>query len=400
MENIRKDEFLSRQPNYPELEESDIFYYNISNELYHLSAKSEIVKELPDALLRRMAVGVTGYLQDVVSDAGVWREFVNANRRLYGWSVPFHEMPEDYIDYELNREDVRFLVWYILTMSYEPARFKYPHDPMILDLADIWFDHLESTYDNAPAPTNYNLARGLELNDPDDSDAVFHLGQWLFLYCYLMTPAYSLTLDEIMGEPEMKKKDNFRVVRERLEQSMIEDPTGPLAFYIPEWLRLIVENKMPEVKKEPQGKIHPYYEKFTNATGGTTIKFFDTYESMNRFFIDSLGWEAATNHLPMMKESSDFVLMVDQHRGMLAARGVARCIAAPNNPYYDKEYAEQNAFRLLTERGLCPGDLLRRVIESGWLPDARFPETCDTQLVAENADFIARCYLQKYYRGD
>lgn len=400
MENIRKDEFLSRQPNYPELEESDIFYYNVTNDLYHLCGKSEIIKELPDTLLRRMSVGVAGYLQDIVSDAGIWREFVNANRHLYGWSVPFHEMPEDYIDYELNREDVRFLVWYIMAMSYEDARFRCPHDPMILDLADIWFDRLESIYDEAPVPTNYNLSRGLELNDPDDSDAVFHLGQWLFLYCYLMTPAYSLTLDEIMAEPEMRKKDNFHVVRERLEQSMIQDPTGPLAFYIPEWLRLIVENKMPETRKEAGAKIHPYYKRFTKATGGETIKFFDTYESMNNFFIDSLGWEAGTEHLPMMKGSSDFVLMVDEHRGMLAARDVARCIAAPSNPFYDKKYAEENAFRLLSERGLCPGDLLRRIINSGWLPDARFPGTCDTRLVAENADFIARCYLQKYYRGD
>ncbi|MDE6254840.1 MAG: DUF3843 family protein, partial [Muribaculaceae bacterium] len=136
------------------------------------------------------------------------------------------------------------------------------------------------------------------------------------------------------------------------------------------------------------------------ATGGKTVEFFDTYEALNKFFIEKLGWEAGEEHLPMMKGERDFVLMVNKYKGMLAARNVARCIASPENPYYDKDYAEKHAFDLLTVRGLCPGDLLRMIFENDWLPDARFPETEDTKLVKENRDFIARCYLQQFYVGD
>ena len=85
---------------------------------------------------------------------------------------------------------------------------------------------------------------------------------------------------------------------------------------------------------------------------------------------------------------------------MLVARNVARCLKTPLNPYYDAEYAKRHSFELLTERGACPGDLLQRACREGWLPDAKFPESGDYSLVAENQDFIARCYLQQYYRGD
>ncbi len=400
MENlISKQDFLAWQPKYPEITETDPYYWEFSNKLVEVAKDNSFYKELPQGVIKRVSLCLTGYLQDIVSDAGIWRSFVEANRKLYGWSVPFHDTPEEYIDYELNREDVRFLVWYAVAMGYEEKRDIYPHNVKLLELADLLFEYMESIYEEAPVPETYNISRGLDFNDQEDSKDIYRLGQWLFLHCYLITPAYSMTLGEIMSDPELRKQENLPMLHERLEQSMMQDPTGPLALFISEWLYLILNGKLLK-RKEEQGDIHPYYDRFTKATGGKTIAFFDTYESMNRFFIEKLGWEAGEEHLPMMKGERDFVLMVNKYKGMLAARNVARCIASPDNPFYDKEYAKNHAFDLLTIRGLCPGDLLRMIFENNWLPDARFPETDDTKLVGENGDFIARCYLQQYYVGD
>lgn len=396
---ISKQDFLAWQPKYPEITETDPYYWELANKLAEIAEESAIYPTLPQSVIKRMALCLTGYMQDIVSDAGIWRSFVEANRKLYGWSVPFHETPEEYIDYELNREDVRFLAWYALAMGYEEKRDIFPHDPMLLDLADIWFDHLESIYEDAPVPESYNIARGLDFNDPEDSKAIYHLGQWLFLHCYLITPAFAMTLGEIVSDPELIKPENVPMLHEKLDKALMENPTGPLALFISEWLYLILNGKLLKHNEE-KGEVHPYYERFTKATGGKTLAFFDTYDAMNRFFIDQLGWEAGEEHLPMMKEEKDFVLMVNKHKGMLAARNVAKCIASPENPYYDKEYADEHAFDLLTVRGLCPGDLLRVIFENEWLPDAHFPGSNDYKLVADNQDFIARCYLQQYYTGD
>ncbi len=248
---------------------------------------------------------------------------------------------------------------------------------------------------------DYRLTHELEVHAEEDSDAILKLGNWLFMHCYLMTPAYALTLAEIASEFDLSKEDGLIAFQKRMEQSMVEDPTGPLALYVREWLYLMIEGKMPSVaNRSASAGEHKYYTSFTKATNGEIIKFFGNYQELNSFFIDALGWEKGEEHLSQLKKGNDFILMVNREKGMLLAHDIAKCIAHPLNPYYDKRYASEHAIELLTDRGCCPGDLLRYVCENGWLPDARFENSDDSQLVSDNWDFIARCYLQQYYRGD
>ena len=401
MAAISKQEFLVWQPCYPVVKETDPFYYEVVCRLFEIAKQSAMADLIPEEAMKRMSLCMVGYFQDIIADGGIWRSFVEANRKLYGWAIPFHMPSEDYVDYELNREDVNFLTWYSLAMSYEPLRTIYPHNVGILKLAGEWFEYLESIYEESPEPTDFAFWRGLDFYDDADRSEIYRLGQWLYMHCYLLTPALGYTLGEIMAEnPELQKEDNITLLHDRLEKSMMEDPTGPLALFIPEWIYLLLNGKLLKPKKEETEVIHPYYEKFIAYTKGNPIAFFQTYEQMNTFFIEALGWEKGEHHLAQMKGEKDFVLMVNRHKGMLMARNVARCIAAPENPYYDKEYAKTHAFDLLSIRGLCPGDLLQKIFENKWLPDARFPGTEDTKIVEENHDFIARCYLQQYYRGD
>ena len=249
---------------------------------------------------------------------------------------------------------------------------------------------------------DYRFSSELEIHSEEDRPEIMRMANWLFLHCYLMTPAYALTLTEKAAEYDLTTEDGVLDMQKALDVAMWQDPTGPLALFIGEWLYLIVEGKpAPEPKGVPAPeKEHKYYTSFTNFTGGETLQFFATYEELNQFFIKALGWKEGEEHLSQVKEDRDFVLMVDPVKGMLLARNVAKCIACPDNKLYDKSYAKQHAMELLTERACCPADLLRYVNENGWLPDAHFPESDDFELVRNNWDFIARCYLQQYYRGD
>lgn len=391
----------------PETTPTDEFYLSVAREL--ADAARKIRAPFAEPLLDRVALCLVGYYQDVIADAGLWRGFINECRRLYGFTVPFHEPGENYIDYEINRADVRFLTWYTLAMNDESLRFIYPHDPELLRLADKMFEVLELRYDDAPTPEGYNLAYELDMFDPEDHEQIMHLGNWLFLHSYLLTPAYALTLAELLADPELKSDPDRRKLSAKLELSMAQDVTGPLALNLREWTFLTVADRMPpkpRAKKEPK-EPHKYYHAFLEATGGRDIAYLSTYDDLNRFLIEALGWPEGERHLELFANDSDFVLMVDEEKGLLAARNVAKCIADPANPLYDKDYARKNAFRLLSERALCPGDLLRRILANSWLPDAAFPvkeeieaEESNRELVAENADFIARCFLQNYYRGD
>lgn len=399
---ISKEQFLVNQPAAPDVTSTDPYYLDLANRLASLAEEKSLFPSYPRKVVERAALALVGYYQDVICDAGIWRSFITECRRLYGYTVPFYdEKDESYMDYELNRIDVRFMVWYALSMNYENLRVANPYDEEILKGADEWWSLLDSVYDESPMPEDYRLTHELEIHAEEDSEAIYKLGNWLFMHCYLMTPAYALTLSEIVSTFDLNNADNLPEIQKRFEQSMTEDPTGPLALYLGEWLYLIVEGKMPpQPKKKKEIPEHKYYTAFTNATGGDIIKFFSSYEEMNAFFISALGWDENEEHLPQMKGEKDFILMVNKEKGMLMAKNIARCIAAPQNPLYDKDYAHDHAMKLLTERGCCPADLLKYVCENGWLPDAHFPGSDNNELVKANWDFIARCYLQQYYRGD
>lgn len=398
---ISMQQFLLRQPAAPEITETDPFYLDICNNLVKIAKEKSLFPSYPDKVVERAALCLIGYYQDVICDAGIWRAFINENRRLYGYTVPFYMNDEEYIDYELNRIDVKFMVWYSLSMNYENRRECYPLDKEILEGAEEWYEELERVYENAPIPVDYRMTGELEIRAHEDREAVFKLGNWLFMHCYLMLPAYALTLSEIASRIDLTKEDGIIELQKQMDESMMKDPTGPLALYVGEWLYLIIEGKLPPAPKKDDGvSEHKYYTHFIEATGGETIKFFRDYDELNAFFINALKWEEGEEHLPQLKASHDFVLMVDKVKGMLVAVNIARCIKAPGNELYDEIYAKENAFKLLAERGRCPGDLLRVVCENEWLPDAVFPGTNDYELVKNNWDFISRCYLQEYYRGD
>lgn len=405
MNSITPREFLLRQPSFPEVSETAPAYHKVAGALFSHASTTGFGTKLSEGLLKRICLTLTDYLQDIAADGGLWRSFVDANMMLYGWKVPFHTVSDEYVDYELNREDVRFLVWYVTAMLSDNHRYLYPLDAELLEFADICFDILEEVYEDVPEPEEWHLARGLEFNDPQDHKAIYELGNWLFLHSYLLTPAFAMTLQEIASTVDPGDPDYGSKLNGKLEEAMIGNTTGPLALYTPEWVYLMIERKFPPSQATTdKSEEHPYYRKFTAYTGGETIRFFCSYEEMNRFFIDALGWADGEEHLAQAKGADDYVLMVTPYKGMLMARDIARCIKSPLNPLYDAAYARRHAFSLLTERGLCPGDLLHRIFSEEWLPDAMFPdaevpEADNIRLVSKYKDFIARCYLMLYYRG-
>lgn len=398
---ISKEQFLLRQPAMPEVTSTDPYYYEICNKLAEASKEKGLFPSYPEKVVERAALALIGYYQDVISDAGIWRTFISECRRLYGYSVPFYSSDDNYMDYELNMADVYFIVWYSLSMNYENRRVCNPFDKEILEGAKIWYEILEEKYDASPIPVNYRVSAELEIHSEEDRPEIMKLANWLFMYCYLMTPAYALTLSEIARDYDLSNEDGVLEMQKRLDVSMWQDPTGPLALFLGEWLYLIVEGKSAPSPKKPQvSEEHKYYTAFTKYTGGKTIQFFATYKELNHFFIEALGWKEGEEHLNQIKDDKDFVLMVDRTKGMLLARNIARCIASPENSLYDKEYAKEHAIELLTVRGFCPPDLLHYIYKQNWLPDAHFPGTEDYETVRKNWNFIARCYLQQYYRGD
>lgn len=397
MNFISEEKYLTMLPQAADPDREDVkYYHNLANELLNLWRVSGIMPDVDDKVKDELVLCVTGYFMDICSDIGLWRAFRISCSELCGRKLPFYNLPESYIEDELNIEDIRFLVWYVFSMYRLGNSVPSPEKEDFRRLAELLYVRLDECYEDAPSLQDLFGTRDLEMHDQEDSRAIMELASWVYWRAYLIRPALDSNIGDIMQG--IDRSDQEALVR-RMNEAAADFPTGPTALYLREWITLLLEHKLPAhpAAPHPDGN-HPYYERFIKATGGKRLEFFATYSDLNRFFIEKMGWEEGTQHLPAMRDSRDFALFVSPEKGMLVARDVARCIAAPGNKLYDKEYARKNAFSFLTVRGACPGDLLRYICAQGWLPDTHFPGSDSHELVEENHDFIARCFLQLYYR--
>lgn len=407
MDEITLKQFKFTQPEQEITKATDKDYLRLANRLLNTWRNRRLMPDIEDDLKKVICIGLTGYYQDVISDAGVYRAFTDECLRLFGKRVPFHEPTEDYIDYELNREDVEFVLWYELCFNSMKYRYLAPDDAKLLTLADALFKVLEDEYDEIPDPEGYNELFDCELYDPEDAEKLHDLSQWLFWKNWLLLPAFQLTFAQIYQhwmELQQSQSDPLKakeLIEADKQDAMAEMPTGPLALKLREWLHLILKGKMPKKRKQPlEAEVHPWYKAFMDANNMHDIRFIKTYDELNDFLINGMGWAKDEKHLPNLEKMQDFVLMVTPDRGLMVAHSIARCVNHPLNPFYDKDYASDHAFELLSKRAVCPGDMLRFFIKNDCLPDAHFPHSANKKLVADNADFIARAYLQEYYRAE
>ena len=100
-------------------------------------------------------------------------------------------------------------------------------------------------------------------------------------------------------------------------------------------------------------------ERFLEASKGEPLLYFDSYEALKFFFVQSLKWEDEEDSLlPDLKEFGNFVVFANP-KGLLIGPDVAEYFADKRNPLYNAELAEEEAYELFCEEGLCPFDLLK-----------------------------------------
>ena len=405
-------DFMLKQPNYPEVAESDKYYIILANRLAKLLTNSRLLINEPEQVRKDVILAAVGYFQDVVADAGVWRSFCTVCKEYYGSPLPLYPIPDDYIESELNEVDLRFVVWYVLEMSREERGLLSPFDPAVERTAKLFFTVLDAAYDDAPVPVELQMALDVDLNDESEAQRIYDLSYWLFWDCWFLRPAAREAMRRAQTEAHRIIKENPReedarpLLAELNRNVMVESVTGPLALPIGEWLRLIVDGVMPRREAEATSATpHKYYSALLRATGGKEIAFFSSYDNLEAFLSDEMGWgHSAEGHLPSLREADNFVILGNRAKGILIAPDVAQYLAHPDNPLYNAATAAAEAHTLVTTPGRVPLDLLRYAFAHGMLPDARLPHdnnnNASGSLLHANWDFLARLYLGPYSRPD
>lgn len=408
MEITLKD-FMQLQPNYPEVTETDKYYAIIAQRLAKVWDNSRLLANLPEEMKKSVILSVTGYFQDIIADAGIWRSFSTLCYKLYDRPIPFYERPDNYVDSELNLIDVQFIIWYIIETATDVHGRISPFEPVIEALARKFFAVLDAAYDDAPTPTEFNLMMDVDMDDEGDRQHLYDLSYWLFFNSYFMRPAAFPTMQQAMLEAHdiisrhPDKEEARPLLAELNRRMMVENPTGPLSLTIGEWVEMIVNQKEPDFTEpsEDTDSPHHFYSALVEATGGEPIAFFGTYEELESFMSKEMGWgEKGGPHLPQMKDFKNFVVLGNPVKGILIAHDVAQYISHPHNGCYDRESAIAHGHRLVTEHGAAPIDLVKYVFRHHLVPDLRLPYDRTGHILHDHWDFLARLYQQGYYRGD
>ncbi|UKI25312.1 MAG: DUF3843 family protein [Bacteroidales bacterium] len=368
---IRIDDLKRMLPNPDAGHPTDDYYLMLAQYVDKLWAGMNVLPEVGEGLRKRVALDLVGYFQDVVADAGLWRSFVKMCRHLYGRPVPFYDEPDGYVDAELNQIDVQFIAWYSLESHLGFMGLVSPVDSDLLRLSHQVYRLFAYLYDDAPAASDFKPLQELDLDDREQVRDIFLTSGWLFWNSYFMRP-----VSKHHYEPEVDENEELSVEEtltdERRLHTTFEQPTGPLALLADEWLRLIVDDRIPATANPHRGGEHEYFTALCRATGGEPIAFCATYDDLERFLSERLGWgDEPGGHFPHLRGHNNFVIYADRHKGMIIAKDIAQYVNHPSNTAFDTTATD--AHRLVMEQGVCPVDLLRYLFDNDMVPAARWP---------------------------
>jgi len=239
---ITVTDFMQRQPNYPRVAPTDQFYLWIALRLAKTWDESPWLRHLDDDVRRDVVLAVTGYYQDVVADAGLWRTFISMHSQAHGVPMPHYGRAEDYIDNELNLDDVRYVIWW--TITGEGGAELDPHDDELQALAIAWHQVLDEEYEEAPTPSQFTALVDVDPDDSNDVQRTYDLAYWLFWRSFLLRPSSLAAMQAAMPQAHAiiasaAGADATPMLHQLNDQLMASTLAGPLHLSIGDWVRAI-----------------------------------------------------------------------------------------------------------------------------------------------------------------
>ncbi|MBO4802936.1 MAG: DUF3843 family protein [Muribaculaceae bacterium] len=249
MEITVKD-YMERQPGNPQVAETDRYYLWIAMRLAKLWDESPWLREMEDDMRRDVVLAVTGYFQDVVADGGLWRSFSRLHDKRHGSPVPHYGRSDDYVDYELNLDDVRFVIWWTIVGEGRDYSLD-PQDEGLNALSTAFHMLLDSEYEQAPVPRQFCIAGEVDLENPADARRIYDYAYWLYWRSYLLRPSSLAVMDRAMPEAHALiaragEHDARPLLQDLNDRLMSTEPAGPIPLTTAQWLRLIIDDVLPE----------------------------------------------------------------------------------------------------------------------------------------------------------
>lgn len=260
-------DWMEMQP-YEKPDEADRYYLKLCNEIQQLLKKSDLIKifEPNNDLQKQLTVMLVSWFSDVVSEAGIWKAFINRHYELYGKYLPFYDLG-DYFEDEINPQDIYFLIWYYISIIFEESIPHTPEDYSIAVLGDEIYEVFDNEWDKAPV--NRKLKAFLQIPVTEtDFYKVRYVYDWLVLKSYLFFiygEENEERKQEIIAEESNSEDMDIKMLNmflfESHDEFVSKTITSLLAMRGSEWLAYVL------------GKDHPLFEPLLKVTPKKTGKF-------------------------------------------------------------------------------------------------------------------------------
>jgi len=170
---------------------TDSYYSRIATTLQSDIYDLPIMPVLDASITRQLAMTLTAYFEDLISETGVWMAVKNLYRKKYGTWLPFYDCEhDDYFNDDINIEDLKFLTWQTLARCKQSEQVPSPYGKAIETIAECAFDFFVDQFESAPSndTLSFNVA---DILSHKDYYKLRELCNWLTINNKLTATPYS-----------------------------------------------------------------------------------------------------------------------------------------------------------------------------------------------------------------
>lgn len=244
---------------------TDFYYTTIANNIYAILdnlLENEVSDEdyfyLTEEEKKQLACTLTSYFEDIISEAGIFRAFTREHNRIYHSPLPFFTCKE-YIDDEINKEDVQFLIWhYFMQLNRDQIPYS-PENPLFALTAEKIMEIFEKEYESAPE--NEKLREFFVLTEKEQTNLYSLQARfaWLATESYLFQFNGRQMQEEVNNLVETAKEDGTEEYLPDMVNVLCNDfaynlTTEFMKHSPAQWLAILL------------GKDHPAYDALMNLS--------------------------------------------------------------------------------------------------------------------------------------
>ena len=226
----------------------DMFYLNQCQAVHsHLLTHRKKLEDWDVVLpqFKGLACQIVSYFEDYIVEIGIWKAFIDTNKELYGYPLPFYAL-SDYDETYINVEDIAFLIWHFLTKYTEEEYIINPDHDVIMALANAIFDLFEEEMEAAPAIDVYDKL--FTVKDNENYFSFKSKMKWFSTDSYLLGvelgPQLKLTQDEIIEsvkESAIPIEYQGMFLYAEMEKYLYQKRSSYSALNGPEWFAKIAK---------------------------------------------------------------------------------------------------------------------------------------------------------------